>query len=115
MFYTYMDDMVLSLEKLDTQFSDLEELFKTIGKHRLKLNPEKCVHYIRARKFLGFLLTERWIKANPNKCATIIDMKSPASVKEVQRLTGKMNALSLFLSTSRDKGYHYFQCLQKNE
>jgi len=62
---------------------DLEELFTTIAKYRLKLNPEKCVFGVEAGKFLGFLFIERGIKANPEKCATIIAMHSPISMKEV--------------------------------
>jgi len=65
-------------------------------------------------KFLGFLITERGIKANPDKCAEIIGMGRLVSVKEVQQLTGHMTALSRFLSASGDKGYPYFQCLKKN-
>ena len=50
-------------------------------------------------KFLGFLRIERGsIEANPYKCAVIIEMRSPASVKEEQQLTGRMTALSRFLS-----------------
>ena len=36
-----------------------------------------------AGKFLGFLLTDRGIEANSDKCAAIIGMRSPISVKEV--------------------------------
>ena len=50
----------------------------------LKLNPEKCVFGVEAGKFLGFLLTERGIELNPEKCAAILAMRSPISVKEVQ-------------------------------
>ena len=39
---------------------------------------------VEAGKFLGFMLTERGIETNPDKCATIIGMRSPAIVKEVQ-------------------------------
>jgi len=48
------------------------------------------VFRIEAGKFLGFLLTERGIEANPKKCVAIIAMKSPTSIKEVQQLTGRM-------------------------
>jgi len=51
---------------------------------------------------------------NPEKCASIIGMRSLATVKEVQQLTGRMTALSRFLSAGEDKGYLYFQCLKKN-
>ncbi|XP_068504604.1 uncharacterized protein [Phaseolus vulgaris] len=60
------------------------------------------------------MLIERGIEANPDKCAALIRMRSPATVKEVQQLTGRMAALSRFLSASGDKGYPYFQCLKKN-
>ena len=92
----------------------MEELFATLAKYDKKLNLEKCIFEVEAEKFLGFLLTERGIKANPDKCATIIGMRSPATVKEVQQLTGRMAALSRFLSVGGDKGYPYFQCLKKN-
>jgi len=54
------------------------------------------------------------VQANPDKCTTIIEMRSPANVKEVQQLTGCMATLSYFLLASGDKGYPYFQCLKKN-
>jgi len=71
----------------------LEVLFATISKYRLKLNPEKCVFGVEAGKFLGFMLTERGIEANPDRCAAIIAKRSPTSVKEVQQLTRRMTAL----------------------
>jgi len=89
-------------------------LFTTIAKYRLKLNPEKCIFGVEAGKFLGFLLTERGIEANPKKCATIMAMRSPASVKEVQQLTGRLAALSRFMSAGGEKGHPYFQCLKRN-
>ena len=82
----YVDDMVLTSLEKSKHVSNLEELFTTIAKFRLKLNPEKCSFGVEAGKFLGFLLTERGIEANPDKCAAILAMRSPATVKEVQSL-----------------------------
>ena len=78
------------------------------------MNPEKWVFGVKAGKFLGFLLIERGIEANPEKCAAIINMRSPISLKEVQQLTGRMAALSRFVSAGGDKGHPYFQCLRRN-
>jgi len=80
----YVDNMVVTSHERERHTSDLEELFTNIAKYRLKLNPEKCVFGVEAGKFLGFMLTERGIEANPDKCASIIAMRSPASIKEVQ-------------------------------
>jgi len=111
---TYVDDMVVTSQMKNQHVADLEELFTTIAKYRLKLNPEKCVFGVEASKFLGFLLTERGIEVNPEKCAAIIVMRSPISVKEVQQLTRRMTALSRFMLGGGDKGHPYFQCLKRN-
>jgi len=72
----YVDDMVVTSQERGRHATNLEELFATIAKYRLKLNPEKCVFGVEAGKFLGFMLTERGIEANPDKCAAIIAMRS---------------------------------------
>jgi hypothetical protein len=60
------------------------------------------------------MLTSRGIEANPDKCQAIIDMRSPTSVKEVQRLTGRIAALSRFLSCAREKSFHLFSTVSDN-
>jgi len=104
---TYVDDMVVTSKEKNQHIADLEELFTIIARYKLKLNPEKCVFGVEAGKFLGFLLTERGIEASPEKCATIIAMRSPTSVKKVQQLTGCMVALSRFVSIGGDQRHPY--------
>jgi len=96
--------MVVTSQVKNQHVADLEELFTTIAKYRLKLNPEKCVFGVEASKLLGFLLTECGIEANPEKCTAMIAMRSPISVKEVQELTGRMVALSRFVSGGGTRG-----------
>jgi len=50
----YVDDMVVTSPKRDQHVADLEELFATIAKYDLKLNPEKCVFGVEGGNFLGF-------------------------------------------------------------
>jgi len=106
--------MVVTSQVKDQHVDDLEELFTTIAKYKMKLNPEKGVFEVEASKFLGFLLTEHGIEGNPEKCAANLAMRSPISVKEMQQLTGRMVALSRFVSAGGDKGHPYFQCLRRN-
>jgi hypothetical protein len=63
----------------------------------------------------AFMLTNKGIEANPDKCRTFIDMRSPTSVKEVQQLTGRIAALSRFLSCAGEKAFHFFSTLRKSE
>ena len=43
--YAYVDDMVIASKDRAQHVVDLEELFVTISKYHLKLNPEKCFMY----------------------------------------------------------------------
>ena len=73
-----------------------------------------CVFTIEVEKFLGFMLTHRGIEANLDKCWAILEMRSPTSVKEVQRLTGRIKSLSRFMAASAWKAFPFFSLL-KNE
>jgi hypothetical protein len=64
----------------------------------MKLNPAKCVFGAPAGKLLGFLVSERGIEANPEKIKAITTLKKPASINDVQKLSGCVAALSRFIS-----------------
>jgi len=75
----YVDDMVVTYANGRGHAQDLQELFDTINKYQLRMNPKKCVFEVKDGKFLGFMLTERGIEASPDKCLAIINMKSPVA------------------------------------
>ena len=64
----------------------------------MKLNLSKCVFAISSGKFLGFMVSQRGVEANPKKIKAIMEVKSLKIVKEVQSLTGKVAALNRFVS-----------------
>ncbi|KZV47499.1 hypothetical protein F511_33340 [Dorcoceras hygrometricum] len=81
----------------------------------MKLNPEKCTFGVRGGKFLGFMMSERGIEANPEKIKAILSMKPPKTVKGIQELTGRLAALNLFISRSVDKGLPFFKILRQGK
>ena len=68
---------------------DLKETFDTLHSYNIKLNPGKCTFRVTAGKFLGFMVSQRGIKANSNKIRAIMEMAPTRNVKEVQNLNGK--------------------------
>ncbi|MCH80183.1 gag-pol polyprotein [Trifolium medium] len=111
----YIDDMVVKTAKESSHHEDLEDILASVRKYNMRLNPAKCSFGVHAGKFLGFMLTNRGIEANPEKCQAIIDMRSPTSVKKVQQLTGRIAALSKFLSCVGEKAFHIFATLKNGE
>ncbi|RDY14053.1 Tf2-8, partial [Mucuna pruriens] len=91
----------------------LGHVFHILRKHKLRLNLGKCSFEVRAGKFLGFMLIERGIEANPEKCQAVVNMRSPQSVKEVQQFMGKITALSRFISREAETAMPIFGTLKK--
>ena len=94
----YVDDIVVKTKISDSLIDDLRETFDNLRRYRLMLNPEKCTFGVPSGKLLGFLVSGRGIEANPEKIKAIENMKSPTRLKEVQKLTGCMAALSRFVA-----------------
>ena len=51
-----------------------------------------------AGKLLGYMVSARGIEANPEKVQAIAKMQEPTNIKGVQLLTGRLAALSRFIS-----------------
>ncbi|KAL0402049.1 UNVERIFIED_CONTAM: Retrovirus-related Pol polyprotein from transposon opus [Sesamum latifolium] len=86
----YVDDMLVKSKKAEEHVKDLEETFSVLRKYKLKLNPAKCAFGVQGDRFLGFMVTQRGVEANPLKIKAIIGMKAPTCLNEVQRLTGRI-------------------------
>ncbi|KAL0448119.1 UNVERIFIED_CONTAM: hypothetical protein Slati_1939800 [Sesamum latifolium] len=105
--------MLVKSKKAADHIKDLEETFSVLRKYKLKLNPAKCAFGVQGGRFLGFMVTQRGIEANPLKIRVIIDMKAPTCLNEAQRLTGRIAALSRFISKSAEKSLPFFKMLRK--
>ena len=79
----------------------------------MKLNPSKCVFGVASGKFLGFMVSQRGIEANSKKVQAIINMASLRTIKEVQKLTGRIATLNRFVSRVTDKCLPFFKTLKQ--
>ncbi|XP_013739459.2 uncharacterized protein LOC106442303 [Brassica napus] len=78
----------------------------------MKLNPAKCSFGVSSGKFLGYIVIHRGIEANPEQIMAIHSIPSRKNVKEVQKLTGRMAAVSRFISRLSDKSHAFFGTLK---
>ncbi|RYR19470.1 hypothetical protein Ahy_B03g064246 [Arachis hypogaea] len=109
----YIDDMLAKTESGEQLTGDLKVIMNTLRKHQMRLNPAKCAFGMEAGKFLGFMITQRGVEANPEKCRAILEMTSPKNLKDIQRLTGRLTALSRFLGASAQKATPFFKLMKK--
>ncbi|XP_056854988.1 uncharacterized protein LOC130509719 [Raphanus sativus] len=111
----YIDDMLVKSSAGEDHISHLRECFDILNKYDMKLNPTKCTFGVPSGEFLGYLVTERGIEANPQQIATFLEMPSPKTTREVQRLTGRIAALNRFISKSTDKCLPFYKLLRNNK
>ena len=76
---------------------NLAATFANLRRFNIRLNPEKCVFGVPKGKLLGYIVSERDIEANPEKIMAISNMGPIRSIKNIQRLTGYLAALSRFI------------------
>jgi hypothetical protein len=110
----YVDDIVVKTKRGSTLVEDLTLVFDKLRATRTKLNPDKCVFGVSAGKLLGFLVSHRGIEANLEKIKAIETMRPPTRIKDVQKLTGSLAALSHFISRLAERALPFFKLLRKS-
>ncbi|KAM1798318.1 hypothetical protein ACFX12_032405 [Malus domestica] len=108
----YVDDMLVKSKHADQHIANLSETFTILKRYRMRLNPNKCAFGVGSGKFLGFMISQRGIEANPEKIKAILDMKEPVTSKDIQSLTGKVAALTRFISNATDRCASFFKALK---
>ena len=63
----YVDNILVNSTKEISHLDDLQETFETLRLYDMKLNPSKCVFDVVSRKFLGFMVSQCDVEANPEK------------------------------------------------
>ncbi|KAM1863102.1 hypothetical protein ACFX14_003490 [Malus domestica] len=98
----YVDDMLVKRKHVDQRIANLSETFTILNRYQIRLNPNKFAFGVGSGKFLGFMISQRGIEANPEKIKAILDIKEPVTSKDIQSLTGKVAALTSVISKVTD-------------
>jgi hypothetical protein len=111
----YVDDVVVKTKESHSLIDDLTHTFAMLNQYQWKLNPKKCIFGVPSGILLGNVVSHDDIRPNPEKVQAVLNMKRLTNVKDVQKLTRCMAALSQFLSRFGDKGLPFFKLLKAGE
>ncbi|GKV25935.1 hypothetical protein SLEP1_g35307 [Rubroshorea leprosula] len=107
----YVDDMIVTSVRAEDHIGDLDETFQNLRRAQMKLNPLKCTFSVESGKFLGYVISKKGIEVNPEKVQAVQQMEPPKTVKDVQRLTGRVAALHRFIARSAERCLPFFKAL----
>ena len=94
----YIDDMLVKSLRETDHVSHLEECFKVLNSYQMKLNPSKCTFGVSSGKFLGYVVTQRGIEANPDQIQALQKVTFPQKQKgnpETNRTRGSPQPIHL--------------------
>ena len=77
----YIDDMLAKTKERPDHTKHLQETFELLRTNSMKLNPLKCVFEVSSSKFLGFMVTQRRIEANPIQLRAVMESHTPTTRK----------------------------------
>ena len=109
----YIDDMLVKSKERSDHTTHLQQAFELLRAYGMKLNPTKCAFGVSAGRFLGFMMTQRGIEANPSQLQAILESLAPSSRKGIQQLTDRLAALGRFISRSTDRLKPFFSSLKE--
>ena len=91
----------------------MRETFANLKRFHIKLNPKKCTFGVPAGQLLGYLVSARGIEADPEKIQAILTMQRPSKLHDVQKLAGRVAALSRFISKLGEKALPFYRLMKK--
>ena len=97
-----MDDVLVFGKNQAEHDAHLEAVLKRIESAGVTLNPSKCEFSKSELKFLGHIINNQGVKADPAKTKAILDMQPPKNVSEMRRFIGMTNQLSKFIPCSAE-------------
>jgi len=84
----YIDDIVLFSRTIDEHFDRLRSVLERLRTAGLKLKPSKCFFRKKSVGFLGHVISEQGIEAQPQKLQAVMQWPTPECVRDVRARFG---------------------------
>ena len=91
-----MDDVLIFASNQAQHDARLSAVLKRLEAAGVTLNSEKCEFAKHRVKFLGHLIDQEGIQADPDKTSAVLRMEAPSNITELRRFLGMVNQLGKF-------------------
>ena len=91
-----IDDVLVFGKNQQEHDARLKAVLERLQSKKVTLNGDKCEFSRTQLKFVGHLVDQNGIQADPEKTAAIVKVKPPENVTELRRFTGMVNQLGKF-------------------
>ena len=86
--FIFLDDILIFSSTFKKHLERLESVFDKLEKHNLKLKPSKCEFFMREVKYLGHVVSEDWIRTDPDKTEALKTWPVPHNINTLRSFLG---------------------------
>ena len=84
----YLDDVIIFSKTYEEHLEHLESVFHRLQECGLKLSPKKCKFFKRKVRYVGYIVSESGIEADPEKVDKIQNWPTPTTPEKVRQFLG---------------------------
>ena len=95
--HVYMDDIIIWSQSLEEHEEHVRIILQTLRDAALYINKKKTHLFCYETSFLGHIISQKGIEADPSKVEKILDWPVPTNLKQVQQFLGLVKYLNTFL------------------
>ena len=95
--HVYMDDIIIWSNSIKEHEEHVRIILQALQDAGLHINRKKTHLFCHETSFLGHIISQRGIEADPSKVQKILDWPAPKNLKEVQQFLGLVKYLNTFL------------------
>lgn len=113
--FVYLDDVIVVTSDFNKHLEVLTEIFQRIRAAKLTLNQEKCKFCIPELRYLGYMVSEKGLRVDPDKVKAIVDIPVPRNQKDVRRFCGTASWYRRFIQDFATRLYPLTSLIKKRK
>jgi len=95
--FIYLDDIMIFSKTAEEHLMHVQLVLEALDRYNFKVKLTKCTFAKRQTRFLGYLVSDEGVAADPAKVAAVVNWPVPTSVTEVRRFLGFCNFYRRFI------------------
>ena len=103
------------MEKFEDNMRWVESVLRKLVEAGLKVNKDKCKFCCSKVRYFGYLLDEEWLRADPDRIASIVKYPHPNNVKALRRFLGMEGYYVRFLERDSEIKVPLTRLMRKGE
>ena len=93
----YLDDILIFSKTQEQHDEHVRQVLRRLQEYGIYVKLEKCSFDIKQVEFLGYIVSSEGISMDPTKVQTILEWRTPQSMRDVQCFLGFANFYRKFI------------------